>query len=83
MTPAAQREAVAYVCSAHSLSERRACRLVGAARATVRYAPRTLVEHGTRERLRELAWMRPRFGYRRLTVLLRRERGAVSHKRVY
>lgn len=83
MTPAAQREAVAYVCSAHSLSERRACRLVGAARATVRYAPRTVVEDGTRERLRERARMRPRFGSRRLTVLLRRERGTVNHKRVY
>jgi len=30
-----------------------------------------------------LAQVRPRFGYRRLTVLLRREYGAVNHKRVY
>lgn len=35
------------------------------------------------ERLRALAQERPRFGYRRLTVLLRRELGAVNHKRVY
>jgi len=36
-----------------------------------------------RNRLRALAPARPRFGYRRLTVLLRREYGAVNHKRVY
>jgi putative transposase len=35
------------------------------------------------ERLRALAQERPRFGYRRLTVLLRRELGPVNHKRVY
>jgi len=35
------------------------------------------------ERLRALALARPRFGYRRLTIMLRREFGAVNHKRVY
>ena len=34
-------------------------------------------------RLRTLAAERPRFGYRRLQVLLRREGCAVNHKRVY
>jgi putative transposase len=34
-------------------------------------------------RLRELAEARRRYGYRRLTVLLRREGWAVNHKRVY
>jgi putative transposase len=36
-----------------------------------------------RERLRELAAQRPRFGYRRLTALLRREGHPVNHKRIY
>ena len=36
-----------------------------------------------RERLRSLAAERRRFGYRRLTVLLRREGWAVNPKRVY
>lgn len=36
-----------------------------------------------RQRLRELAAQRPRFGYRRLAVLLRRDCGPVNHKRVY
>ena len=36
-----------------------------------------------RLRLRELAGSRVRYGYRRLTVLLRREGWAVNAKRVY
>ncbi|MFI5143719.1 MAG: DDE-type integrase/transposase/recombinase [Thermoanaerobaculales bacterium] len=36
-----------------------------------------------RQRLRELASVRVRFGYRRLTVLLRREGWKVNAKRVY
>jgi putative transposase len=34
-------------------------------------------------RLRELATVRVRFGYRRLHVLLQREGWVVNHKRVY
>lgn len=34
-------------------------------------------------RLRELAYARPRYGYRRLTVLLRREGWRVNHKRIH
>src|SRR5215470_9865372 len=36
-----------------------------------------------RERLRTLAADRPRWGYRRLHVLLQRELGKINHKRVY
>lgn len=35
------------------------------------------------QRLKELAQVRPRFGYRRLYVLLRREGWQVNHKRVH
>jgi putative transposase len=64
------------------LSERRACRLVGIGRATLRYEPRRGEDGELRRRLRELAAERPRFGYRRLHALLRREGVAVNHKRV-
>ena len=64
-------------------SQRRACRLVNAARSTVRYRRRDGDDdEALRRRLRELASQRPRFGYRRLHVLLRREGIAVNHKRV-
>ena len=69
---------------AHGFSERRACRLVGMARTSCRYERQLQgEEEKLRARLCTLAGERPRFGYRRLTVLLRREGWAVNHKRVY
>jgi putative transposase len=69
---------------AHRLSERRACRLVGMARTSCRYErPRQGREEKLKARLHTLAGERRRFGYRRLTVLLRREGWTVNHKRVY
>ncbi len=64
-------------------SERRACAVVGIGRSTARYRGRPPAdEPRRRQRLRELAAERPRFGYRRLHALLRREGIAVNHKRV-
>src|SRR5262245_57108701 len=65
------------------LSERRACRLVGLARSTCQYPARRDPAAALRERLRALAEQRRRFGYRRLTVLLRPEGLRANHKRVY
>jgi putative transposase len=63
-----------------TLSERRACRLVGMARSTCRAHRDPAL--ALRERLRALAEQRRRFGYRRLTILLRREGHSANHKRV-
>ena len=65
------------------LSERRACELADLGRSSYRYQRRGPEEAGLRKRLKELAVERRRYGYRRLTVLLRREGRAVNHKRVY
>ena len=83
VTPAAKREAVAHVCSAFELSERRACRMIGCVRMTVRYCSRRPPDTELRERLKALAHERRRFGYRRLLVLLRREGFIVNHKRLF
>ncbi len=83
VTPAARREIVNYLHDQHRLSQRRACRLTQVARSTVRYHGHRCAIPMLHERLRALAVARPRFGYRRLTILLRREFGAVNHKRVY
>ena len=82
MTPAQRRAAVHRARERYGLSERRACRLVGIGRATLRYARRRGEDEQLRRRLRELAAERPRFGYRRLHALLRREGTVVNHKRV-
>lgn len=65
------------------MSERRACRLVGVARATHRYAGRRPTHAVVRERLRTLAAERPRWGYSRLAVLLAREGHVLNHKLVH
>jgi putative transposase len=65
------------------VSERRACRVVSQHRSVERYRSRRPEPEGLRERLRTLAEQRPRFGYRRLHVLLRREGFAVNRKRVH
>jgi len=64
-------------------SERRACQLAGIGRSSCRYQARRREDPELRARLRELAGERRRFGYRRLTVLLRREGWGVNPKRVY
>lgn len=83
VTPVAKREAVVHLQERCTVSERSACRLVGASRSTVRYQPRCKDDTALIVRLKELARQRPRFGYRRLHALLRREGQQVNHKRVY
>jgi putative transposase len=70
------------------ISERRACALVPANRARVRYPPRAHPDDGSAERL--AAWAEryprygyPRYGYRRLWALLRREGRIGTRKRVH
>ncbi len=65
------------------VSQRQACSLVGIWRGTCRYQAKSNREEGLiRQRLRDLAAVRPRFGSPRLGVLLRLELGAINHKRV-
>lgn len=70
MTPGAKRSAVAHARECHGLSERRACDLIGIARRVARYQPNRADDADLRQRLRELAVERRRFGYRRLGYLL-------------
>ncbi len=79
---AAQRDAVSILCWA-GVSERRACELVGAPRATIRYVSRKHADEEIRTRLEELAAERRRFGYRRLHQGLQKEGFKVNHKKVY
>ena len=50
---------------------------------TLRYCSTRDRQDALRQRLRELAAVRVRFGYRRLTVLLKREGWPVNAKRIY
>ena len=66
----------------YAFSQRRACRVMTVAASSYRYQSRRSDEP-LRTRLVELAREKPRFGYRRLHVLLRRTGEAVNHKRVH
>lgn len=83
VTPAVKRQAVAHLCKAYEVSQRRACRVVGCERMTVRYRSRRPDDPKLRERLRALAHERRRFGYRRLHIFLKREGFVVNHKRLF
>lgn len=83
MTPSRRREVVTHLRTAYAVSERRACRATGFPRATQRYRSVSDPQDELRLRLRELAAVRVRYGYRRLWLLLRREGYAVNHKRIY
>jgi len=70
--------------AALGVSERRACRALGQPRGTHRYVAR--VGEFVRRlvaRLYELVRAFPRYGYRRMTALLRREGFRVNRKRVF
>ena len=63
------------------MSERRACRVIDADRKSVRYRSTQDDDAQLREKLRELANQRRRFGYRRLHILLRREGVMINRKK--
>ena len=67
----------------HGLGITRACGLVGISRSLYRYRSRRPDCARLRERIRELAGEKRRYGYRRIHVLLRREGWTVNRKCTY
>ena len=82
VTPVVKRQAVIHLCQAYEVSQRRACQAIGADRTSMRYRSVRPDDADLRVRLRELAAVRRRFGYRRLLILLRREGTRVNHKKL-
>ena len=65
------------------VSERRACRVLGQARSTQRHDPKAADDEDALTRaIVRLAERFGRYGYRRITAMLRREGWRVNHKRV-
>lgn len=81
--PSQLKQVAAHLQSTYQVSERRACRVVDQYRSVQRYRGcRPSYDH-LRNRLREIASVRVRYGYRRMQVLLRREGHAVGKHLVY
>ncbi len=62
-------------------SEQQACTLVDISRSSYRYRPRPPTDSELRQRLKELAEQKKRYGARRLHILVKKEGLVVNHKR--
>src|ERR1700728_649707 len=78
----ASKASVEHIRAKFAFTERRACRLLLVPVSSFRYQCRQN-DNSLRDRLIVLAREKPRFGYRRLHVLLGREGKHVNHKRVH
>jgi putative transposase len=74
---------VAFVIEEFGLSERQACRLLEVDRSSYRYEPQPRDDGRLREEMVTLAKQKPRYGYRRLGVLLERRGWRMNHKKLY
>jgi len=83
VSPDQQRAAAEYLRESYGVSERGACRITGRSRSTLRYrrSHRTDEPALTRE-IKRLARRHPRYGYRRIHVMLARRGWEVNLKRV-
>ena len=83
MSPERRRRAVRHLQGRFRVSQRRACRLTSQHRSSQRYQRRLVPDEALlRQRLQLLARRHPRYGYRRIHVLLCREGWACNRKRV-
>jgi transposase InsO family protein len=74
---------VKHVQKTFKLSERRACKAIDQPRSTQRYVgQRVYIDQALSCRISELSQENPRYGYRRVWALLRREGWEVNKKRV-
>lgn len=86
MIPARRRRVVAHIRRelGDKISERRACKTLGQARSTQRYDIRVPDDEPQLvSRMSELSGRHPRYGYRRVTTLIRDTGWCVNEKRVH
>ncbi len=83
MVSAPQRRSGADFLRSKGVSLRRCARLLGKSRTSLRFRRRPLSGDEIAERVQTLAHANPRYGYRRVWVLLRREGRLVNVKRVH
>src|SRR5215213_551425 len=84
LSPTRRRTAVEHVRRHLGVSERRACRVIAQPRSSQRYEGRKADrDRPLLERMIELSRANPRYGYRRVWAMLRREDWQVNKKRVH
>jgi putative transposase len=84
VTPDQQRAAAGYLAERYRISQRRAGRVIGRSRSTLRYdRKRRSDEPPLVREIKRLARRHPRFGYRRVHAMLDRKGWSVNLKRVH
>ena len=84
MSPSKRRVVVEQVVTTYGLSQRRACRIIGQSRSSQRYnCTRLPDEDEIVCEIVHLARDYGRYGYRRITAMLRLKGYTINHKRVY
>jgi putative transposase len=84
MTAARRRQVVAELCDRFVAAQRRVCRALGLARSGIRSVRVPGDEsRALAHRIEELAGIHPRYGYRRIWALLRRQGWSVNKKAVH
>jgi len=82
VTPEAKK-ACSKAIQEHGISERRACKLAGVNRSTVRYKVLEDTDKELQKSIKEIALEKRRFGYRRIHMVLKRKGEKVNHKKVF
>jgi transposase InsO family protein len=84
VSPVRRRQAVVHLQREVGASQRRACQVVGQPRSTQRYRAEVKDEQAAIvQRMHELVRRHPRYGYRRIWALLRREGFRINRQRVW
>ena len=71
-----------HLCDTHGVSQRRACKVLSVDRSMVRYQSKRVDDVEQRRAIKRIAKERRRFGYRRILVMLEREKIFMNHKKL-
>ena len=72
-----------FLRNAYRVAIRRACKVVAFSESVYHYKSKRTPDTALRQRIKEIAATRMRYGYQRIHVLLRREGWLVNHKKVH
>ena len=71
-----------HLCEVHRVSQRRACDVLSVDRSSIRYQSKRVDNEGERNAIKRISRERRRFGYRRINIMLRREKIVMNHKKL-
>lgn len=83
VSPQIKRLCAQQMMNGHLLSQRRAFKLVALNRSVGRYISKKADDEGVKEKIKTVALDRPRFGYRRIHVVLKKSGLKINHKKVF